>query len=101
DEVDAALDEANIGRYTAVLRDFLDRSQFIIITHSKKTMASADVLYGITMQESGVSKRVAIRFEDWPDDGPPPESANGNAADGHPHPNGASADHPRGEVEQA
>jgi chromosome segregation protein len=70
DEVDAALDEANIGRFTAVLREFLDQSQFIIVTHSKRTMASADVLYGITMQESGVSKKVAVRFEDWPDDGP-------------------------------
>jgi chromosome segregation protein len=69
DEVDAALDEANIGRFTAVLREFLDRSQFILITHSKKTMAAADILYGITMQESGVSKRVAVRFEDWPEDG--------------------------------
>jgi chromosome segregation protein len=68
DEVDAALDEANIGRFTAVLREFLDRSQFILITHSKRTMTAADVLYGITMQESGVSKRVAVRFEDWPDD---------------------------------
>jgi chromosome segregation protein len=65
DEVDAALDEANIGRFTAVLREFLDRSQFIIITHSKRTMTVADVLYGITMQESGISKRVAVRFEDW------------------------------------
>ena len=74
DEVDAALDEANIGRFTAVLREFLDRSQFIIITHSKRTMACADVLYGITMQESGISKQVAVRFEDWPDDGAP---ANG------------------------
>jgi chromosome segregation protein len=69
DEVDAALDEANIGRFTAVLREFLDRSQFILITHSKKTMAAADVLYGITMQESGVSKRVSVRFEDWPENG--------------------------------
>jgi chromosome segregation protein len=68
DEVDAALDEANVGRLAAVLREFLDRSQFILITHSKRTMASADVLYGITMQESGISKRVAVRFEDWPDD---------------------------------
>jgi chromosome segregation protein len=68
DEVDAALDEANIARFTAVLRDFLELSQFIIVTHSKKTMACADVLYGITMQESGISKRVAVRFEDWPDD---------------------------------
>ena len=73
DEVDAALDEANIGRFTAVLREFLDRSQFIIVTHSKKTMATADVLYGVTMQESGVSRPVAVRFEDWPDDERKPE----------------------------
>jgi chromosome segregation protein len=65
DEVDAALDEANIERFTAVLREFLELSQFIIVTHSKKTMAAADVLYGITMQESGISKQVTIRFEDW------------------------------------
>jgi chromosome segregation protein len=76
DEVDAALDEANVGRFTAVLREFLVLSQFIIVTHSKKTMATADVLYGITMQESGISKRVAVRFEDWPDDMPP---QNGHA----------------------
>jgi chromosome segregation protein len=69
DEVDAALDDANIGRFTGVLREFLDQSQFIIVTHSKRTMAAADVLYGITMQESGVSKKVAIKFEDWPEDG--------------------------------
>jgi chromosome segregation protein len=68
DEVDAALDEANVGRFTAVLREFLDRSQFILITHSKRTMACADVLYGITMQESGISRRIAVKFEDWPDD---------------------------------
>src|SRR5262249_36770299 len=64
DEVDAALDEANIGRFTSVLRDFLDRSHFIIVTHSKRTMSVCDVLYGITMQESGISKRVAVRFAD-------------------------------------
>ena len=68
DEVDAALDEANIGRFTTVLREFLDRSQFIIVTHSKRTMAVCDVLYGITMQESGISKRVGVRFEDWPNE---------------------------------
>ncbi|MSR30367.1 MAG: chromosome segregation protein SMC [Gemmataceae bacterium] len=66
DEVDAALDEANISRFTEVLREFLDRSQFILITHSKRTMAYADVLYGITMQESGISRRMSIRFQDWP-----------------------------------
>jgi len=68
DEVDAALDEANTARLTAVLREFAAESQFIVITHAKRTMAAADVLYGITMQESGVSKRVAVRFEDWPDE---------------------------------
>jgi chromosome segregation protein len=76
DEVDAALDEANVERFTSVLRDFLDRSHFIIITHSKRTMAAADVLYGVTMQESGISKRVAIRFEDWPEDGAAPRVAS-------------------------
>jgi chromosome segregation protein len=75
DEVDAALDEANIGRFTAVLREFLDRSQFIIVTHSKLTMAAADVLYGITMQESGISKQVAVRFEDWVEEEPKTEVA--------------------------
>jgi chromosome segregation protein len=68
DEVDAALDEANTARLTEVLREFLDRSQFIVVTHAKRTMAAADVLYGITMQESGVSKRVAVKFEDWPNE---------------------------------
>lgn len=68
DEVDAALDEANTARLTQVLREFASTSQFIVITHSKRTMAAADVLFGITMQESGVSKRVAVRFDEWPDD---------------------------------
>jgi chromosome segregation protein len=85
DEVDAALDEANIGRFTAVLRDFLDRSHFIIITHSKKTMAIADVLYGITMQESGISKRVAVRFEDWPEDDVTSEGAEAVTASRNGH----------------
>ncbi|MHB1426132.1 MAG: chromosome segregation protein SMC [Gemmataceae bacterium] len=77
DEVDAALDEANIGRFTSVLKDFLDQSQFIIITHSKRTMACADMLYGITMQESGISRRIAVRFEDWPDDDKTPQEQAG------------------------
>jgi chromosome segregation protein len=64
DEVDAALDEANIERFLAVLREFLAWTQFIVVTHSKKTMVGAETLYGITMQESGVSKRVSVRFED-------------------------------------
>ena len=68
DEVDASLDEANNARLAGLLREFLDLSQFIVITHKKRTMAVADVLYGITMQEAGVSRQVSVRFEDWPDD---------------------------------
>jgi chromosome segregation protein len=63
DEVDAALDESNIDRYVAVLRDFLSATQFIVVTHSKKTMAAATTLYGVTQEESGVSKRISVRFE--------------------------------------
>ena len=69
DEVDAALDEANIDRFTQVLKDFLAWTQFIIVTHSKKTMTCADTIYGVTMQESGVTKQVSVRFEDVSDDG--------------------------------
>jgi chromosome segregation protein len=69
DEVDAALDEANIGRFITVLKEFLSFTQFIVVTHSKKTMAGADTLYGVTMEESGVSKRVSVRFEDVSEDG--------------------------------
>ncbi len=69
DEVDAALDEANIGRFIGVLREFLSFTQFAVVTHSKKTMAGADTIYGVTMEESGVSKRVSVRFEDVSEDG--------------------------------
>ncbi|UCG17362.1 MAG: chromosome segregation protein SMC [Phycisphaerales bacterium] len=63
DEVDATLDEANNDRFNNIVREFLDRSQFIIITHSKRTMALADRLYGVTMQEAGVSTLVGVNFE--------------------------------------
>jgi chromosome segregation protein len=69
DEVDAALDEANIERFIGVLQEFLAWTQFIVVTHSKKTMTCATTLYGVTMQESGVSKRVAVRFEDVSEQG--------------------------------
>ena len=69
DEVDAALDEANIERFIGVLQEFLAWTQFIVVTHSKKTMTCATTLYGVTMQESGVSKRVSVQFEDVSDDG--------------------------------
>jgi chromosome segregation protein len=69
DEVDAALDEANIDRFIKVLQDFLTWTQFIIVTHSKRTMTCATTIYGVTMQESGISKQVSVRFEDVSEDG--------------------------------
>jgi len=69
DEVDAALDDANISRFTAVLESFLSWTQFIIITHSKETMTAANTIYGVTMQESGISKPISVRFEDVSEDG--------------------------------
>jgi len=69
DEVDAALDEANIDRFIKVLQDFLTWTQFIIVTHSKRTMTCASTIYGVTMQESGVSKQVSVRFEDVSENG--------------------------------
>jgi chromosome segregation protein len=62
DEVDAPLDEANIGRFTELVREMSIATQFVLITHSKKTMSIAPVLYGVTMQEPGVSKLVSVRF---------------------------------------
>ncbi len=69
DEVDAPFDEANIGRFVNVLTEFLDWTKFIVVTHSKKTMTAANTLYGVTMQESGISKQVAVRFENVRDNG--------------------------------
>ncbi|WP_240375276.1 chromosome segregation protein SMC [Bacillus piscicola] len=64
DEVEAALDEANLVRFASHLRTFSQTTQFIVISHRKATMEEADVLYGITMEESGVSKKVAVKLED-------------------------------------
>jgi chromosome segregation protein len=76
DEVDAALDEANVGRYCGVVREFTTHSHFIVITHNKKTMQAADRLYGITMQERGVSTRVSVKFDQVGKNG----ELNGHAA---------------------
>lgn len=62
DEVDAPLDDANVGKFTQMIRKFSEKSQFIIVTHNKQTMASVDVIYGVTMQEAGVSKLVPVDF---------------------------------------
>jgi len=62
DELDAPLDETNIGRFLKMLDNFIDNSQFIIVTHNKRTMSRADVIYGVTMQEFGVSKPVGVRM---------------------------------------
>ncbi len=62
DEVDAPLDDANVGKFTNMIRQFSKNSQFIIVTHNKMTMSSVDVIYGVTMQEPGVSKLVGVDF---------------------------------------
>jgi len=62
DELDAPLDESNINRFIRVLQRFIAQSQFIIITHNKRTIGMADVLYGVTMQEHGVSRIVSVKF---------------------------------------
>lgn len=64
DEVDAALDEANNERFSLLLQEFQEESQFIVVTHSKRTMSIADMLFGVTMQTQGVSKKISVRFEE-------------------------------------
>jgi chromosome segregation protein len=64
DEIDAPLDDANIDRFTGILRDFSKNTQFIVVTHNKRTMEATDALYGVTMQEEGISKLVSVRFNE-------------------------------------
>jgi chromosome segregation protein len=67
DEVDAPLDDANIDRFIRLLRRFSDNTQFIVVTHNKRTMEAADTMYGVTMEEEGVSKIVSVRFTETKD----------------------------------
>jgi chromosome segregation protein len=62
DEVDAPLDDTNIDKFNKIIQQFSDESQFIIVTHNKQTMSHVDVIYGVTMQEPGVSKVVPVDF---------------------------------------
>ena len=64
DELDAPLDDANIGRYIDILREFTRYSQFLVITHNKRTMSAAQTIYGVTMQERGVTRLISMRFGD-------------------------------------
>jgi chromosome segregation protein len=66
DELDAPLDESNINRFIRMLERFVEQSQFIIITHNKRTIAKADILYGVTMEERGVSKLVGMKLTERP-----------------------------------
>ena len=63
DEVDAPLDDTNVDRFLNLIRSFSDRTQFVVITHNKRTMEVADTLYGVTMQEPGISKIVSVKLE--------------------------------------
>ncbi len=97
DEVDAALDESNVTRFGNVVRQFTDLSHFIVITHNKRTMQQADQLYGITMQERGVSKRVSVKFEQVGKDGAivagqHGAGQNGTSAVAEPEPPAAAPD---------
>jgi chromosome segregation protein len=78
DEVDAPLDEANVGRFTRLISDMSAQTQFIVVTHNRKTMETGSVLYGVTMQEPGVSKLVSVRWEG--DEAPTQKRKAANAA---------------------
>ena len=64
DEIDAALDDRNVGRFAGYLRNLCEKTQFIVITHRRGTMEAADVLYGVTMQEQGVSKILSLDLDE-------------------------------------
>ena len=68
DEIDAALDDVNVSRFATYLKNYTDRTQFIVITHRRGTMEAASILYGVTMQESGVSKLLSLKIDDVSDD---------------------------------
>jgi len=80
DEVDAPLDEANVGRFTKLIGEMSSQTQFIVVTHNRKTMEIAPVLYGVTMQEPGVSKLVSVRWEETGNENPDTNASTASAA---------------------
>jgi chromosome segregation protein len=80
DEVDAPLVEANVGRFTKLIGEMSGQTQFIVVTHNRKTMEIAPVLYGVTMQEPGVSKLVSVRWEETENENPNPRATAASAA---------------------
>lgn len=86
DEVDAALDDANVERFCSILSDFLGQAHFIIVTHNRRTMQFADTLYGVTMQERGVSRRVSVSLHEVGENGRLSASATSRADEDRPAP---------------
>jgi chromosome segregation protein len=84
DEMDAPLDESNINRFIKILDRFVHQSQFVVITHNKRTIAKADVLYGVTMEEHGISKLVGVRLTKREEQQEPEAAAASNASDEMP-----------------
>jgi chromosome segregation protein len=84
DEADAALDEKNVDRYVGLIREYAKTTQFLVITHNKRTMTSADILYGVTMQTPGVSKRVTVNLEEIQSEGGEVKLLGGDEPPGAP-----------------
>ena len=68
DEIDAALDDVNVARFATYLKNYLSQTQFIVITHRRGTMEAANIMYGVTMQEKGVSKLLSLKIDDVEDE---------------------------------
>ena len=71
DELDAALDDANIGRFVKTVKGFIDKSQFVVITHNRQTIAASRAIYGVTMEKQGISKIISVKFSDYEKEAPP------------------------------
>ena len=77
DELDAPLDDANVNRFTDIIREFTRFSQFVVITHNKRTVSAADAIFGATMQEKGVTRLFSMRFNKERDEAEPTQPGGG------------------------